>query len=189
MAFAVMTMVYTGVLLGANRAFAFWSTALLPMLFLISAVSTGLMATVLLGALASAGAGTFDHAPFAFLGGVEHRAAGARGPGGHLLPAGHAPHVRVATLGEDRPEGRLASHFWFGVVLVGILVPLAIEIVAVASGAGQTAGSAIGIALMIAVPGLVGGLILRYVVLGAGVRAPLKAAGIEYTVPTMTFGR
>src|SRR5512136_2699530 len=46
--FSVLVMIYTGVLLGASRSIAFWNTAMLPLLFLVSASSTGLMAVLLL---------------------------------------------------------------------------------------------------------------------------------------------
>ena len=45
--FAFGTIIYTGLLLGASRPIAFWSTAMLPLLFLVSALSTGFMAVIL----------------------------------------------------------------------------------------------------------------------------------------------
>ena len=45
--FAFGTMIYTGILLGASRPIAFWSTAMLPLLFLVSALSTGFIAVIL----------------------------------------------------------------------------------------------------------------------------------------------
>jgi formate-dependent nitrite reductase membrane component NrfD len=41
-------------------------------------------------------------------------------------------------------------------------------------------------ALISSVAGLVGGLWLRRLILAAGVRAPLRAAGIEYAMPVPT---
>ena len=52
--FAFGTMIYTGILLGAARPIAFWSTAMLPLLFLVSALSTGEMAVILIGSLSGA---------------------------------------------------------------------------------------------------------------------------------------
>ena len=42
--FALCTMIYTGILLAAARPIAFWSTPMLPLLFLVSALSTGTVA-------------------------------------------------------------------------------------------------------------------------------------------------
>ncbi len=167
--FAFGTMVYTGILLGAARPIAFWSTALLPLLFLVSALSTGAMAIALIGTLA----------------GVEHEVI--------------APLIRIDTLllilelivlgfymqGTHRVEesrasaqlvmaGQLAGMFWFGVVAVGLLVPLFLDLLAGAAAWSAVLGS---------VCGIVGGLILRKVVLAGGVYAPLKAGRFEYALP------
>ena len=42
-------MIYTGLLLGYSQPIALWHTALLPVLFFVSAVSTGIMAIMLIG--------------------------------------------------------------------------------------------------------------------------------------------
>jgi len=45
--FAVGTMAYTGLLIGLVKAVPLWNTAILPVLFTVSAMSTGIAATVL----------------------------------------------------------------------------------------------------------------------------------------------
>jgi len=47
--FAFLTMIYTGLLLGYSQPIALWRTALLPVLFVVSAISTGIMAIILIG--------------------------------------------------------------------------------------------------------------------------------------------
>src|SRR5512137_1040483 len=47
--FAFLTVVYTGLLLGYSQPIALWRTALLPVLFFVSALSTGIMAIILIG--------------------------------------------------------------------------------------------------------------------------------------------
>jgi polysulfide reductase chain C len=185
--FALMTMVYTGILLGANRAIAFWSTAMLPLLFLISACSTGIMAVILAYALVGGAAGRFLHEPLSLLGGVDILLIALE----CLALAFYlqATHRTVESRHSSRVvlKGRLSGYFWFGVVVCGLLVPLAVEIIAQAGGLGQTASSALAVAILLAVPGLFGGLVLRYVVLAAGVTAPLKAGGFEFTVPSVKY--
>lgn len=48
----VCVAVYTGCLLGVCQGFPLWNTALLPILFLVSAMSTGMAAVLMIGALA-----------------------------------------------------------------------------------------------------------------------------------------
>jgi formate-dependent nitrite reductase membrane component NrfD len=70
--------------------------------------------------------------------------------------------------------------FWFGLIVIGLFVPLALIIIdVVAMGEGN-----LWLIRTAAVLGLVGGFILRRLVLAAGVRTPLRAAGIEYTFPS-----
>jgi hypothetical protein len=49
---AVAVMFYTGILLASNKPIAFWSTAMLPVLFMISALLSGMMSIVLIAMLA-----------------------------------------------------------------------------------------------------------------------------------------
>ncbi|MFC2171727.1 NrfD/PsrC family molybdoenzyme membrane anchor subunit [Acidobacteriota bacterium] len=185
--FALLTMVYTGVLLGANRSIAFWCTAMLPLLFLISACSTGLMATILLYAFISPSTGQFSHDTLALLGGIDIMLIVVECLA--LTFYIQATHQTFASRQSAKVvlKGRLAAHFWLGVVVIGLFIPLLTEAIALLAGLGETAGAAIVIALIIAVPGLIGGLFLRYVVLAGGIRSPLKAAGMEYSIPTVTY--
>lgn len=156
--FAVATMFYTGFLLKACKGIPFWSTAILPLLFLVSASSTGAMAIVLSGVL--------------YGGSVESFAAFSRADAILILIESL---VIVAYLERSRRlrpsrasvqmwvKGRLAFGFWGGVVVCGLLVPLAID----AYPAGILAVSA-SMSL-----GLAGGLVLRKIVLAAGARDTL----------------
>ena len=79
---------------------------------------------------------------------------------------------------------RLSSAFWLGLIVVGLLVPLALEIYEVTAVAEGDPATTLWLVRTAAVFGLFGGLMLRRLVLAAGIRAPLRAAGIEYTFPT-----
>src|SRR4030065_2025236 len=57
-AFAFGTAIYTGILLKATKSIPLWNTNLLPLLFLVSALSTGSMAII----LSTLGTGLFSHA-------------------------------------------------------------------------------------------------------------------------------
>jgi formate-dependent nitrite reductase membrane component NrfD len=143
---------------------------MLPTLFLLSAAATGTMAVALLA--------PGSVAPFEMLSKVllallilktilvifyiqaSHRTDESRASA-HLLL-----------------KGRLSGLFWFGLIVVGLLGPIALLILNV------TTMHEIWLTRTAAILGLLGGFILRRLVLAAGVRAPLRAAGIEFTFPS-----
>jgi formate-dependent nitrite reductase membrane component NrfD len=174
MLFAVATMAYTGILLGAARPIAFWSTAMLPLLFTVSAASTGIMAVILATVLSGA-----QNLPFVALERVDIVLVVLEAfvlllylQGTHRVPESRAS-ARMALTGE------LAPLFWFGVVLLGILAPLVLELI---GSFGSHGGGAMALAVVASVCGLVGGLLLRQLVLAAGIQAPLKAGRFEYVL-------
>ena len=162
--FAFGTMIYTGILLAAARPIAFWSTALLPLLFLVSALSTGMMAVILVA--------TLRHLPV----GPLHELATIDLPliilemfillfylqGSHRVPESRAS-VRLLLVGE------IAPMFWWGVALVGLIAPLVFDL--------------LDLAIVASICGIVGGLFLRYVVLAGGIHAPLRAGRFEIALP------
>lgn len=178
--FALLTMIYTGVLLGASRPISLWSTSTLPILFLVSALSTGLMAIML--ALSIVGAGG--------LLGIPVKVASITSATNidifvmlceiavviFYLQATHKSDESRASA-ELMLKGKFSGHFWFGFVFLGLAIPLAISFAEEHSWLGS------GVACLC---GIIGGLFLRYVILACGVRAPLRAGGIEYTIPTFT---
>ncbi len=163
---AILVMIYTGVLLSASRSIAFWNTAMLPLLFLLSAFTMGIMAIVLLSPSSPAILSqvllvllVLQSIVVAFYIQASHRTDESRASVQLLL------------------AGRLARSFWLGLVGIGLLVP----IILVASAVTQ--GGSSWLVRAASVLGLVGGFTLRRLILAAGVRAPLRAAGIEYTFP------
>jgi len=170
--FAFGTMIYTGILLGAARPIAFWSTAMLPLLFLISALSTGAMAVVLTSSLT----GTTHGGPIARLAWfdslliiLEILVLFFYLQATHRVPESRASAKLVLT-------GSVAPLFWAGVVLVGLLIPLVLEILPVGAATGA-------LALPASVCGITGGLFLRQVVVSGGIHAPLRAGRFEIGLP------
>ncbi len=167
--FSILVMIYTGVLLGASRAIAFWNTAMLPLLFLVSAVSTGLMAVLLLTpsnpALVELSRALlylliFQLIVLTFYIQASHRTDDSRASTRLLL------------------KGRLSKKFWFGLIVMGLLIPLVLVIGAVMQDGG------LSIVRIACVFGLIGGFILRRLILAAGIRTPLRAAGIDFQFPS-----
>jgi len=166
--FAFGTMIYTGILLGANRPIAFWSTAMLPLLFLVSALSTGVMAVVLVAAIAGHG----HDAVVEWLArrdllliGLEIVVLAFYLQGTHRVSESRASAQLVLT-------GALAPFFWFGVAILGLLLPLVLE-----------AAGGLPLAVVASLCGLAGGLMLRYVVLAGGIHAPLRAGPFQIALP------
>jgi len=175
--FALMTIVYTGLLLGALRPIPFWCTPILPLLFLISAFSTGLMA-VGLGMTIWTWIGSdsghsllrmlavYDTVLILFEALIVYFYL----QGGHLLEASRASIHKIL-------RGDLAVTFWLGFVLLGLALPFAMGIIEQTLSSPGT-GVSFVIAIVIAVPGLTGGYFLRHVIVMGGIRAPMNVEGV-----------
>ena len=162
---AVCVAAYTGVLLGdAGVAFPLWNMAVLPILFIVSAASTGIAATLLITRLVAAD---------------EAAALPWLGKAGLVLPvlelalvivllavagmaggsAGAAGAASVANL----VSGPYAVAFWLGFVVIGLAVPFVLEFMS-HRGSQSKALPMAGEACV-----LVGGFMLRYLVIMAAV--------------------
>lgn len=162
---AVCVAAYTGVLLGdAGVAFPLWNMAVLPILFIVSAASTGIAVTLLITRLIAAD---------------EAAALPWLGKAGLVLPvlelalvivllavagmaggsAGAAGAASVANL----VSGPYAVAFWLGFVVIGLAVPFVLELMS-HRGSQSKALPMAGEACV-----LVGGFMLRYLVIMAAV--------------------
>ncbi len=170
--------VYTGVMLGAMPARPFWNSPILAMLFLISALSTGIATITLAQAILyrvppnnPAAKRLFHHSGYllaasdVMLIGFELLVIFLFVMFAHLT-VGNVKYAVAAIL----PGGDLAGVFWIWVVLVGLLIPALVELAFVVPRLlyhrDYQAPRAVEIAMPIAV--LIGGFMLRYVVVVAG---------------------
>jgi len=160
---ALATASYTGVLLGVVKARPFWNNPLLPVLFTVSALSTG-----------SGALGLVD----LFQGGAEFQLLGQAEMGFILLESvmvflylAIMNHSTVDAMRSVRlvVSGRLALPFWGGVVGLGLFVPLFSYLFL----PGET-GVAMG-----AVATLGGGYFLRHTFMFAGLRPLLPGEALE----------
>lgn len=173
MPLALCVAVYTGILLGAAPAIPLWNTWLLPVLFTISALDTGLAAVLMLAAFVERDAGFEPIRSLAekvviglvVLEGITLVAfiTSMQGAG-----ANEAVSVGILT------EGALSVQFWVLVVVVGLAAPLAAAVAQLAIARTRKDEQ-----VMAALPvaggacALVGGFTLRFVVLAAGIHAAL----------------
>lgn len=174
--FAFATMIYTGILVGVNRPIAFWSTAMVPLLFVVSALSTGIMAIMLVASVAGGGHGgpvvTMARLDILLIV-LEILVIVLYLQATHRVPESRASAKLVLT-------GAVAPLFWFGVAVLGLLTPLVFELLSVFAMDGSGAGAT---TLAASVCGLFGGLFLRQVVLSGGILAPLRAGRFEFALP------
>jgi formate-dependent nitrite reductase membrane component NrfD len=163
--FAFLTVIYTGLLLGYSQPISLWHTALLPVLFFVSAMSTGLLAIMLVGqsfgidpaqlnllAQIDVGIEVFEMFVLIVFLYNAYRTVESRFSAQRIL------------------SGAVASIFWLGVIGCGLVLPFFLEL---QGGHGATAALA-------ALLGLFGGLCLRYTVLAGGMLSPIVAGGFQF---------
>ena len=169
--------VYTGIMLGAMPARPLWNSPILALLFLVSAISTGVAAIIL--------ARVFFHrkSPDAEVERQFHQSA-------YLLTATDVMLIGLElmviflfvlfahlTIGNVKyamavilPGGEMAMMFWFWVVLIGLLLPGLIELAYVVPKLlyhrDYAAPKAVEVTVAVAV--LIGGFMLRYIIVIAG---------------------
>lgn len=172
----IATAVYTGILLGAMPARPFWNSPILALLFMLSSISTGVALILLLRAvLHRARSPELER---------EHRESDYILTATDMLLIGFElmviflfimyAHLTIGNVKEAvsviLPGGDLALLFWIGVVLIGLLIPALIELYYVVPKLvyhrGFNAPRIVDIAVSSAV--LLGGFLLRYVVVVAG---------------------
>ena len=161
----VLTVIYTGLLFDTTRSIPFWSTPILPLLFLVSGVSTGIFGLVLFlffsgisGPQVIGPLSQFD----AFLLVFEGMVLFFYLHGMHEVKAARASVRRLVS-------GDLATAFWIGVVLIGLALPFLLEV---------SWGDHPFAVLLASLSGLIGGIFVRYVVVSGAVKAPLNAEGV-----------
>lgn len=153
--------IYTGVLLGVLVARPLWNTPLLAQLFLASALSSGAAVMLLLcRTLGSA----LERRTLAIADGVliATELVVLAWLFVSAVTSGAAARSAIAALS----EGAIGWTFWIGVVLVGLVIPLFIEVREVTSAAhGRWFSRAVAMAPVLV---LVGGFLLRLVFVYAG---------------------
>ena len=171
LAAALAVAAYTGLLMGTMLSRPLWNSPVLPVLYMISALSTGIAVSVVAGVV-------FGSGHFA-----------ASGIGMQTSQALRAVHIGIliaeivvlyfylqVAYGRTRTSvdllvrGAVAGPFWLGVVGVGLVLPLAL----LSAEVDIRSASALAMMDLLAeVAVLIGGFLLRRVILAAGVRSPV----------------
>jgi formate-dependent nitrite reductase membrane component NrfD len=162
-AFAFATALYTGILLKATKSIPLWNTYLLPLLFLVSALSTGSMAII----LSTLGTGllSLDATALKILMGGEQVLVVIEGI---VLFVYLSKRYKASEQGKDSVRlllfGEKKLLFWGGIVLLGFIFPVVLESISSLSHGNPVFIFAAGVIL------LCGGFFLRLGVLSAGIR-------------------
>ena len=175
--FGLCIMMYTGIMLSTLKAHAFWATPALPVLFTISAISTGCAAIVLsIGGWPMAG--TLENL-FAAVAVVEVL---------HVIDIVlvvaelivlltmvlsflGAGNVTAKAAARRWVRGSYALLFWVGMVGLGLVVPLLMYI-----GGGHSAASTVVAPILV----LCGGCLLRFMVVNTDDRAEIPGENRYY---------
>ena len=173
--FAVSTMAYTGILLGASKGIPFWRSGVVPLIFVVSALVTGHF-TIMIGMV-------FLGDPAALPGELRIMAVEAVGLVVlevlailfFLQAAYRDPDTRES--GERILRNRL---FVVGYFVLGLGAPLLLMLVILLAGTDAAGGTILAAAAVGAVLGLAGGLILRQAVLICGALPTLNMAGFQF---------
>ena len=172
--FAVGTMAYTGILLGASKGIPFWRTGAVPVVFVVSALVTGHFSIMFGVAQFNGGAGVEPLRVMA----LEAAALVA------LEVLAVLFFLQAAFRQPDTRESarRILKNrmFVIGYFLFGLAVPLVLMLAGFSMLGRPVAGPGIGVVAIGALLGLVGGLILRQAVLVCGALPTLNMAGFEF---------
>lgn len=167
---AVCVALYAAVLLLSAPAMALWNSALLPVLFLVSAIDTGLALYAILLTVGPDKAEGHELLPAFEKGVCVMVVLEAVVLAAFIALAGSANEVAAFSAAQIA-AGSLAVPFWVLVVAVGLVVPLVVA----AMGAFSKKAAAPALTIAGASCALVGGLTLRYVILAAGATAAMVA--------------
>jgi polysulfide reductase chain C len=167
--FAIMTMAYTGILLGASKGIPFWRTGAVPAVFVVSALVTGHF-TIMLGMLLFGGEAAVAMKTMAIEAAVlvvlEVLVVLF-----FLQAAFKLPDPRDSAQRILRKPSFIVGYFVFG-----LAIPLVLMLVLLRGDAAN----AVGLAGLGAALGLIGGLILRQAVLVCGALPTLNIGGFEF---------
>ncbi|HUL19920.1 MAG TPA: NrfD/PsrC family molybdoenzyme membrane anchor subunit [Thermodesulfobacteriota bacterium] len=180
--FAFATAIYTGILLKATKSVPLWNTRLLPVLFLVSALSTGSMSII----LSTLGTGFFSHdaGPLKVLMAGEQVLVVIEGIVLYLFLS---QRYRSTEQGKDSVRfllfGEMKMIFWGGVVMVGFIFPVVLENIASFFPGNFVVIFAAGIFL------LCGGFFLRLGILHAGIKDQIPMHRLMEIQYNMMAGR
>jgi formate-dependent nitrite reductase membrane component NrfD len=174
-AFAIGTMAYTGILLGASKGIPFWRSGVVPVVFVISAVVTGHFTIALGMVLWGGGAVAAESFRMMAAEAVALVVIEVLAIFFFLHEAYKLPDPRESA--ERILKNRM---FVIGYFALGLGLPLALMLLVSLGMADAGISTILGVVAVGSILGLVGGLILRQAVLVSGALPTLNIAGFEF---------
>lgn len=161
LALSLATAAYTGVLLGVVQTFPLWNTPLLPVLFVVSAASTGIASVVLTGCFVGDREqnGRLLERTRLILPCVEIVLVAL------LLATVQASDAGAASVASIM-AGSFAPLFWIGLVIAGLAFPVLVSAYDLKRNSAKKPGS-VGLTAAAEVGVLVGGFALRFLIVMA----------------------
>jgi len=173
--FAIGTMAYTGILLGASKGIPFWRSGVVPVVFVISATVTGHFAIMLGTTLFSGDASTLIGLRTMTLEAVGLVVLEVLAILFFLQEAFRFPDAR-----ESAERILRKRMFIIGYFILGLAAPLVLMLIVYRSTADGGVGGNATVVVIGALLGLMGGLILRQAVLICGALPTLNMAGFKF---------
>ncbi|NIM51974.1 MAG: dimethyl sulfoxide reductase anchor subunit [Gemmatimonadales bacterium] len=173
--FAVLTMAYTGILLGASKGIPFWRSGVVPVVFVVSALVTGHFSIMLGMTLVGQGAATVQPLRTMALEAAVLVVLEVLAIVFFLQAAYKLPDPRESAERIMRRRSFIVGYF-----ILGLATPLVLMLIVYRSMTQPDAGSNMVVVAVGAVLGLVGGLILRQAVLVCGALPTLNIAGFQF---------
>jgi len=164
---AFLLVIYTGFVMNYVNGIPFWNTALLPLLFVLSGAldGSGLIIAIGLGG-GNVNIMAAEDLSRVLLIGTAVVIAVYLWSGTYMGPAGKEAVIRLV-------RGSIAPVLWIGVVVCGIILPVAISVSTYFAGEMSSALLLVGI-----VGETIGAFALKYSILKAGVYSPLIPANV-----------
>jgi formate-dependent nitrite reductase membrane component NrfD len=172
--FAVLTMAYTGILLGASKGVPFWRSGVVPVVFVVSALVTGHFSIMLGVALFGDGATVAEALRTMAMEAAILVALEVLAIIFFLQAAFKLPDTR-----ESAQRILRKRYFVIGYFLMGLAVPLVLMVWASMNLTSAGAGG-LPVIMLGALLGLIGGLILRQGVLVCGTLPTWNIAGFKF---------
>ncbi|MBW1799770.1 MAG: polysulfide reductase NrfD [Deltaproteobacteria bacterium] len=178
--FALLVLIYSGMVLKALKPFAFWNTWLLPLLFVISGISIGIMALAFLMSAFPPFAGRAAALTFRVLFYSNNLAIIIQAAVlGLYLRRSYSSSVNSFLI---ITRGYHAATFWVGVVAAGLVVPFVFGVYFLSGTAGVSGVNPVWLFLCTGI-GIIGGYPLRYSILSAGTTMPVNVQGEMVPLP------
>jgi formate-dependent nitrite reductase membrane component NrfD len=173
--FAVGTMAYTGILLGASKGIPFWRSGVVPVIFVISATVTGHFAIMLGMVFRGLDAANLEALRPMALEAIILVVLEVLAIVFFLQAAFHQPDPR-----ESAERILRKAAFVVGYFIIGLALPLILMIIVYTSAVSTGTKGMVLYAAIGALLGLIGGLILRWAVLICGALPTLSIAGFKF---------